>query len=149
MMDLKSRRLTAFVIMGQHFAYKRVPFWLTNALIFFQRVMKTILFDLPFIRIFLDDILVLSGSETEHVEHLKQVVNRLKQHRAAINFEKSSFFQGRVPYLGHVVSGQGIQPDPTRVDSFQSQGPYKAPHLASEARCGAWIFSRKKDTHGC
>ena len=85
-------------------------FGLTNAPRTFQRAMDTILHGLPFVKVYLDDILVFSEDLQQHCQHLKQTLQRLKSHGASINLEKSCFALEKIEYLGHYVSSEGISP---------------------------------------
>ena len=60
----------------------------------------------------IDDILVYSKNEEEHVEHLAAVLRLLREHPLYAKLNKLSFFQTEVHYLGHVVSKEGIAVDP-------------------------------------
>ena len=66
---------------------------------------------LPFIRVFIDEILVFSSTEEDHAHHLSQLLEQCRN----INFEKSNFFQSEVRYLGHILNQDGIRPDITRI----------------------------------
>ncbi|WP_438544757.1 reverse transcriptase domain-containing protein [Clostridium sp.] len=108
---------TAFVVPWGHYEFLRMPFGLTSAPREFQRCMSNLLADLSFVRIFLDDVLIFSKSETEHATHLKAVFEILTKAGASINFDKSSFCQKQVTYLGNIISTDGIKADVSRVDN--------------------------------
>jgi len=61
-----------------------------------------------FVIVFIDDILVYSKNEEEHVEHLAAVLRLLREHQLYAKLNKCSFFQKKIHYLGHVVSKEGI-----------------------------------------
>eukprot|EP00253_Pinus_taeda_P032459 PITA_32459 len=65
-----------------------------------------------FVIVFIDDILVYSKNEEEHVDHLPVVLRLLRGHQLYAKLSKCSFFQTEVHYLGHVVSKDGITMDP-------------------------------------
>jgi len=67
-----------------------------------------------FVIIFIDDILIYSKNEEEHVEHLAEVLNLLREHQLYAKHNKCSFFQTKVHYLGHVVSKECIIVDPKK-----------------------------------
>ncbi len=77
--------------------------------------MSSILGDLPYVRVYIDDIIIFSSSIDEHAEHLTEVLLRLNRNCLRVQPPKYRFFRPAVPYLGHVVSGQGIRIDNTRV----------------------------------
>jgi hypothetical protein len=65
--------------------------------------------------IFIDDILIYSENEEEHAEHLRIVLSRLCEHKLYAKFSKYEFWLNKVPFLGHVLFGEGISVDPTKV----------------------------------
>ena len=69
-----------------------------------------------FVIVYLDDILVFSKTVRKHKEHLKIVFGVLRQHVLFVNKKKSEFFQPRLEYLGHIVSGDGISVDPKKIE---------------------------------
>jgi len=71
------------------FEFLRMPFGLKNAAQTFQHLMDSVLRDLPFVFVYLDDILVASNSEEEHLSHLRALFTRLSQHGLIINPAKS------------------------------------------------------------
>jgi ribonuclease HI len=115
----ESKKFTAFVISNGHYEYNRVPFGLCNAPRIFQNIMRNILGHLKYIRIFLDDILVVSKNETEHCSHLLEVLSILKTNNLTISFSKSSFFKEEVIFLGHIISKEGIRPDTSRIKGLE------------------------------
>jgi hypothetical protein len=68
-----------------------------------------------FIMVFIDDILIYSRSMKEHEEHLRIVLQRLREHQLYAMFSKCEFWIKDVPFLGHVVSPEGITVDPDKV----------------------------------
>jgi hypothetical protein len=68
-----------------------------------------------FVVVFIDDILIYSRSMEEHEEHLGIVLQRLREHQLYAKFHKCEFWIKEVPFLGHVVSPEGITVDPSKV----------------------------------
>jgi len=68
-----------------------------------------------FVVVFIDDILVYSCNEEEHVEHLRIVLSCLREHQLYAKFSKCEFWLKKVPFLGHVLSEEGISVDPAKV----------------------------------
>jgi glycogen debranching enzyme len=68
-----------------------------------------------FVVVFIDDILIYSENEEEHAEHLRIVLSRLQEHQLYAKFSKCEFWLKKVPFLDHVLSGDGISVDPTKV----------------------------------
>lgn len=88
---------TAFVLSWGQYEYTRVPFDLKTAPRAFQCAMNNILSGLEFVRVLLDDIIVFSSDEEQHLTHLITVLDRLTKHNVSINFEKSHFCYHKSP----------------------------------------------------
>ena len=84
-----------------------------------------------FFVVFIDDILVYLKNEEEHKEHLRLVLEKLREHHLYDKFSKREFWLKEVGFLGHVISGEGIAVDPTKV---QSVTEWLAPTLVGEIR---------------
>jgi len=84
-----------------------------------------------FVVVFIDDILVYSHNEEEHAEHLCVVLSRLRQHQLYAKFSKCEFWLKKVPFLGHVLSEEGISVDPAKV---QEMLDWKVPTSVHEVR---------------
>ena len=70
-----------------------------------------------FVVVFIDDIMVYSKNEEEHKEHLRLVLEKLREHQLYAKFSKCEFWLKEFGFLGHVISGEGIAVDPTKVQS--------------------------------
>lgn len=81
--------------------------------------------------VFIDDILVYSKNEEEHKEHLRLVLEKLREHQLYANFSKCEFWLKEVGFRGHVISGEGIVVDPTKVQSVTG---WLAPTSVGEIR---------------
>jgi hypothetical protein len=68
-----------------------------------------------FVVVFIDDILVYSKNKKEHAEHLRIVLSRLREHQLYAKFSKCEFWLNEVPFLGHVLSAEGVAVDPGKV----------------------------------
>ena len=79
----------------------------------------------------IDDILVYSKNEEEHKEHLRLVLEKLGEHQLYVKFSKCEFWLKEVGFLGHVISGEGVAVDPTKV---QSVTKWLAPTSVGEIR---------------
>ena len=71
-----------------------------------------------FIQVFIDDILIYSRTMEEHDEHLRLVLQCLREHKLYGKLSKCSFYQSRIHYLGHVISGKAIVVDPAKVEAI-------------------------------
>jgi hypothetical protein len=97
-----------------------VPFGLTNAPTTFMCLMNNVLskFLDRFVLVFIDDILIYSKNRKEHEEHLKLVLQVLREHQRYVKFSKCEFFQKQVHYLGHVISKEGVTVDPDKIKAI-------------------------------
>jgi hypothetical protein len=71
-----------------------------------------------FVLVFIDDILIYSKNREEHEEHLRLVLQVLREHQLYAKFSKCNFFQKQVHYLGHVISKEGVAVDPDKIRSI-------------------------------
>ncbi|KAF9756168.1 Transposon Tf2-6 polyprotein, partial [Nosema granulosis] len=126
--DPKEQHKTAFVLPFGQYEFARMPFGLCNAPRVFQKVMSDKLKDMPFVKIFVDDILIFSKSKEEHEKHLKKVLERLRDEGISVNFTKSSFRLKEVRYLGKIIDKDGIRPD---LSSLIKLEQIKVPHNRS------------------
>ena len=100
--------------------FLRMPFGLKNAAQAFQRLMDGILRDAPFTFAYIDDILVASHSEEEHLEHLQQLFKLLSNNGLVINKSKCVFGAKELDFLGHRITTHGVRPHPDRVATLHS-----------------------------
>ena len=113
------------------YEYTVMSFGLTNAHAYFMNLMNKVFMEFldKFVVVFIDDILVYSKNEEEHKEHLCLVLEKLREHQLYAKFSKCEFWLKEVGFLGHVISGEGIAVDPTKVDTVTS---WKAPTSVGE-----------------
>ena len=94
-----------------------MSFGLTKAPAHFMYLMNSVF--MPeldkFVVVFIDDILVYSENAQEHEEHLRIVLTRLREHQRYAKFSKCEFWLKKVPFLGHILSEEGISVDPSKV----------------------------------
>ena len=98
-----------------------MPFGLTNAPSGFQRFLNTIFADLldVFVIIYLDDILIFSLNEEDHIKHVSEVFRRLCKHNFFANGKKCTFHTDSMEYLGHIIGQGGPHMDPAKVKTIQ------------------------------
>jgi transposase InsO family protein len=124
---------TAFRTPEGLFHWRVLPFGLTNAPATFQTAMNTIFrpFLNKFVLVYLDDILIYSKTPEEHCEHLRQVLELLRQHKLYANVRKCTFAKTEVAYLGHVVSKDGVRVDPRKTAAVLN---WPKPHNLADLR---------------
>ena len=108
---------TAFRTRYGHFEFTVMPFGLTNAAAAFMDLMHRVFKPYldQFFVVFVDDILIYSQSECEHEDHLRIVLQLLRDHQLYAKFNKCEFWLTEVRFLGHVVSVSGVSVDPKKV----------------------------------
>jgi len=116
-----------------HYEFLVMSFGLTNALVAFMDLMNTVFgqFIDRFVIVFIDDILVYSRSRKEHEQHLRMVLQNLRDHLLYGKFSKSEFWLESVAFLGHVVSRNGIDVDPQKIEAVKQ---WLRPTSATEIR---------------
>ena len=112
--------MTAFRTRYGHFEYTVMPFGLANAPATFQAYVNRALSNLLDICciVYLDDILIFSNSEEEHVHHVREVLERLRKFRLYIKASKCEWHTTRVGYLGFVITPNGIEMEQDRVTTI-------------------------------
>ena len=101
------------------FEFLRMPFGLRNAAQTFQRFIDEVLRGLDFVYAYIDDVLIASSSEAEHLAHLDILFNRLSKYGIVINPSKCIFGAASLEFLGHQISVHGISPLPQKVQAIQ------------------------------
>ena len=119
---------SAFVLssLGKY-QFNRVLFRLTQAPAYFQKLINDVLKGCNFAMGYLDDIIIYSRSEKEHLEHLEEIFIRLKAAELKLKLEKCCFFKKHIQYLGHLISADGIQPLPEKLESIAKMPAPKNP----------------------
>ena len=113
---------TAFRCVFGHFEYSVMPFGLTNAPAIFQSMMTDIFRDVldVYVIVYIDDLLIFSASIDEHVEHVCEILRRLRTNRLFAKLSKCIFHSSSVEFLGFVVSGTGISMAKDKIESITS-----------------------------
>ena len=105
------------------FVFPRCPFGLKNAGQDFQRMMDAILGDLPYVFVYIDDLLVASNSAEEHMDHLDTVFALLAENGLVVNRPKCVLGVTSLEFLGYRVDANGISPLPERVEAIRATKP--------------------------
>ena len=115
------------------FEYVKMPFELTNAPATYQRLMEECLgdYNMTICVIYLDDLIIFSDTFEEHLRRLDLVLTRLKKCNLKLSPEKCFFIQDKVPFLGHIVSENGVETDPSKIDKIRN---WPTPTNADELR---------------
>ena len=122
---------TTFITPFGRFCFQRLPFGITSAPEFFQKKMSSILTDLKGVVCMIDDVLIYGSNYKEHDERLEAVLNRLQSAGVTLNKEKCQFRKTRVQFLGQLIDGHGVRPDPAKVKAIQQ---FKQPTTVKELR---------------
>ena len=126
-----SRAKTAFVTPFGKYKFLTVPFGLAQAPACFQLLMNKFLKGLKFAMTYLDDIIIFSENESQHLEHLETVFSCLREAGLKIKWSKCDFFKSETHYLGHLISPEGISPLPNKLDCIKHM---PAPKNAKEIK---------------
>ncbi|GJU78891.1 putative reverse transcriptase domain-containing protein [Tanacetum coccineum] len=120
---------TAFRTRYGHYEFQVMPFGLTNAPAVFMDLMNRVCKPYldKFVIVFIDDILIYSKDEREHEEHLKTILELLKEEKLYAKFSKCEFWIPKVQFLGHVIDSRGIHVDPAKIESIKDWASPKTP----------------------
>jgi hypothetical protein len=118
---------TAFTSRYGLYEFTMMSFGLTNAPAYFMYLMNKVFMEYldRFVVVFIDDILVFSRNEGEHEEHLRLVLQKLREHQLYAKFSKCDFWLKEVSFLGHVITDEGIAVDPSKVQDVLNWNPPK------------------------
>lgn len=119
----EDREKTAFTTHNGHYEFIRMPFGLKNAPATFQRMMNNVLREHvnKICVIYMDDILVFSTSLQEHLINLEKIFKTLREANLKVSLNKSDFLRKETEFLGHIVTKDGIKPNPNKVDGIKKQ----------------------------
>jgi Reverse transcriptase (RNA-dependent DNA polymerase)/RNase H-like domain found in reverse transcriptase len=103
------------------FEFVVMPFGLTNAPSVFQALMNDVFWEFldDFVIVYLDNIIIYSKSEEEHLQHVEKVLQKLKNHALFGKLSKCHFNETEVEFLGHVVNAEGIKIQKNKVEAIQ------------------------------
>ncbi|KAF5756737.1 putative nucleotidyltransferase, Ribonuclease H [Helianthus annuus] len=120
---------TAFRTRYGHYEFLVMPFGLTNAPAVFMDLMNRVCKPYldKFVIVFIDDILIYSKTKAEHEQHLRAILELLKKEQLYAKFSKCEFWIREVQFHGHVVNGDGIHVDPTKIEAIKNWETPKTP----------------------
>lgn len=122
LMKETDKEKTAFSTESNHYEFNRLPFGLKNAGRTFSRLMNYVL-DGNIGKdcfVYLDDIVIYSKTVEEHNLKLSRIMNKLRQFNLKLHPEKCKFLKTQVVYLGHLITKEGIQPDPGKINCVEN-----------------------------
>ena len=116
---------TAFRTRYSHYEFLVMPFGLTNAPTTFMDLMNRVFqpYVDQFVVVFIDDILVYSKDAQEHEQHLKIVLQTLREKKLYVKLSKCDFWLKEVSFLDHIVSAEGIRVDLTKIKAVVNWKP--------------------------
>ncbi|GJR78943.1 putative reverse transcriptase domain-containing protein [Tanacetum coccineum] len=119
----------AFRTQYGHYEFQVMPFGLTNAPAVFMDLMNRVCKPYldKFVIVFIDDILIYSKDKKEHEEHLKAILELLKEEKLYAKFSKCEFWIPKVQFLGHVIDSRGIHVDLAKIESIKDWASFKTP----------------------
>ena len=116
----ESRAKSAFVVPMGKWEFKRTPFGLSQAPAYFQLLIDKVLMGCSsFAMGYLDDIIIFSNNELEHLKHLEEIFTRLERFGLKMKREKCDFFKKQIQYLGHLITEEGFTPLPEKLESIR------------------------------
>jgi hypothetical protein len=124
---------TAFSTRYGLYEFTVMSFGLTNAPAYFMNLMNKVFMEYldRFVVVFIDEILIYSKSDSDHEEHLRLVLQKLRDNQLYAKFSKCEFWIGEVPFLGHIISNGGILVDPAKVKEIME---WRVPTIVTEIR---------------
>jgi hypothetical protein len=125
---------TAFTSRYGLYEFTVMSFGLTNAPAYFMYLMNKVFMEYldKFVVVFIDDILVFSRNVEEHEEHLRLVLQKLREHQLYAKFSKCDFWLKEVSFLGYIITDGGIDVDPSKVqDVLNWNQPKNVPEIRS------------------
>ena len=147
--DPQTADKTTFITRKGAFKFKVLPFGLSNAPAIFQRLMNLVMVGLTWeaCLVFLDDIIVMSSTFEQHLDRLQAVFNRLRSANLKLKPSKCRLFQKKVKFLGSVVSGDGIEPDPEKIAAVKT---WPTPKNVTDVRAFVGLVSYyRRHIEGC
>ena len=124
---------TTFGTRYGHYEFLVMSFELTNALTTFMDLMNRVFQPYldQFVVVFIDDILIYSRDEQKHEQHLKIVLQTLREKKLYVKLRKCDFWLNEVSFLGHIVSAEGIRVNPAKIEAVVN---WKPPRSVIEVR---------------
>ncbi|GJU74376.1 putative nucleotidyltransferase, ribonuclease H [Tanacetum coccineum] len=124
---------TAFRTRYGHYEFQVMPFGLTNAPAVFMNLMNRMCKPYldKFVIVFIDDILIYSRNKDGHANHLRVILELLKEEKLYAKFSKCDFWIHMVQFLGHLIDSQGLHVDPSKIEAVKN---WTSPTTPTEIR---------------
>ncbi|KAL7074578.1 hypothetical protein ACQ4LE_006427 [Meloidogyne hapla] len=114
-LDEFSKKLTCInTHKGLFQVQRRLPFGVKSAPAIFQKLMDKLIIGIPGVYAYLDDVIIVSNTLQEHRLRLLEIFARIEDWGLKIQLDKCKFFENKLKFLGHIVSENGIEPDPIK-----------------------------------
>lgn len=123
-LDETSRSLTTFWTPFGRYWWNRMPFGISPAPEYWQKILHEIVNGLEGIEVIADDILVFGKGDTieeatvDHNTNLKNLLSRLRKHNVKLNPDKTKLFVKQVPFYGHMLTNKGLKIDNSKVEAI-------------------------------
>ena len=117
-----------FMVINTHkglFRNRKLSFGIASALVIFQKVMESLLQNIPGLIVYIDDALITGKNDEEHLKSLETVLKRIEDVGMLVKREKCVFMAKSVSYLGHIIDCQGLHPTQDKVDAILEAPPPK------------------------
>lgn len=132
----ESREITSFMAAGKVYQFKRLPFGLTSAPEAYQRVMSIVCEGLAGVLNYFDDVIVYGSTPEEHWRNLRAMMNTLRASGLRLNVRKCVMGASELKFLGHIISANGVRPDPEKVKAIA-----EAPEPQDQAQLRSFLGS--------
>jgi hypothetical protein len=121
-LDENSIPKTAFTTHRGLFEHLVTPFGLTNSPQVWQRLIEIVLAGLlwAICIVYLDDVIVFSENFAQHLARLREIFKRMREHNIKLKPSKCLFFKKEVKYLGHIITEDGVAPDPAKTEAVRN-----------------------------
>ena len=124
----ESRAKSAFVVLMGKWEFKRTPFRISQAPVYFQLLINKVLMGSgKFAMGYLDEIIIFNKNEIEHLQHIEEIFNRLERFGLKMKREKCDFFKRHIQYLGHLIAEDGFTPLPEKLENIRNMPRPKTP----------------------
>ena len=139
----ESQELLTFITPQGRFCWTRLPYGISSAPEVFQMLLDGLLKGIPGVSVYYDDVLIATSDEQEHQRVLKRVFEVLLSAGITLNKEKCQFSLRSIQFLGHVITKDGIQPSPEKVQAIKKMPrPQNQEQLRSFLGSANWIGQR-------